>query len=256
MHLLKHFLRKSINGSAFGVGNKFQTFAVRSTCFSRSFQSAAPVDRSFAVVATPNPRARLFRFNGVSPFTEAGTTFTSDSERSASKVETAVDAAAACSHEQRLANRLLGVLGVARVYLQGSNATVTLAETAEWKTAEAELRTIIEQFAESDGAMDVPSAMAKGGDESETADLEDETREMINMRVKPFVQQDGGNIEVMRFDKGTGVVYVHLSGSCAGCPSSDVTMQIGAKAMLRHYFPEVSDVRRCDENGEPLEADD
>eukprot|EP00918_Siedleckia_nematoides_P078885 GHVU01172706.1.p5 GENE.GHVU01172706.1~~GHVU01172706.1.p5 ORF type:complete len:105 (-),score=18.70 GHVU01172706.1:1804-2118(-) len=104
--------------------------------------------------------------------------------------------------------------------------------------------------------MDAPSTMAKSGDESETADVEDEIREMINVRVKPFVQQDGGNIEVIRFDKGTGVVYVHLSGSCAGCPSSDVTMQIGVKAMLRHYFPEVSDVRRCDENGEPLEADD
>jgi Fe-S cluster biogenesis protein NfuA len=55
------------------------------------------------------------------------------------------------------------------------------------------------------------------------------------------VAQDGGDIVFHGFAKG--VVYLNLRGSCAGCPSSTMTLKSGIENMLRHYVPEVVEVR-------------
>ena len=65
---------------------------------------------------------------------------------------------------------------------------------------------------------------------------------MLEERIKPAVNSDGGDISFERFDEETGVVFVKLKGSCSGCPSSTITLQNGIKRTLQHYIPEVSDV--------------
>jgi Fe-S cluster biogenesis protein NfuA len=67
-------------------------------------------------------------------------------------------------------------------------------------------------------------------------------KELIETRVRPAVAQDGGDIIFKRFDGGAGIVFLHLQGSCAGCPSSTMTLKNGIENMLRHYVPEVNAV--------------
>jgi Fe-S cluster biogenesis protein NfuA len=65
--------------------------------------------------------------------------------------------------------------------------------------------------------------------------------ELIETRVRPAVAQDGGDITFDSF--ADGIVYLHMQGSCAGCPSSTATLKAGIENMLKHYVPEVTEVR-------------
>jgi Fe-S cluster biogenesis protein NfuA len=67
-------------------------------------------------------------------------------------------------------------------------------------------------------------------------------RELLDTRVRPAVAGDGGDIIFKGFDGGSGIVFLHLRGSCAGCPSSTLTLKNGIENMLRHYIPEVNSV--------------
>ena len=66
-------------------------------------------------------------------------------------------------------------------------------------------------------------------------------KELLDSRVRPAVAQDGGDITFHGFDRG--VVYLHMQGACAGCPSSTLTLKMGIENLLRHYIPEVTEVR-------------
>jgi Fe-S cluster biogenesis protein NfuA len=78
--------------------------------------------------------------------------------------------------------------------------------------------------------------------EGEDAEVVEQIKELIETRVRPAVAQDGGDIIFKRFDSQTGIVSLHLQGSCAGCPSSTMTLKNGIENMLRHYVPEVTAV--------------
>ena len=75
-------------------------------------------------------------------------------------------------------------------------------------------------------------------------------KELIETRVRPAVQEDGGDIEFVSFDESDGAVVVRMRGACSGCPSSAVTLKSGIENMLMHYVPEVTSV----EEAEPDEA--
>ena len=75
----------------------------------------------------------------------------------------------------------------------------------------------------------------------EEDELVTQIKELLDTRVRPSVAQDGGDILFHGFERG--VVYLHMQGSCAGCPSSTATLKNGIENMLRHYIPEVIEVR-------------
>lgn len=75
-------------------------------------------------------------------------------------------------------------------------------------------------------------------------------KEIITTRVRPFVQDDGGDIKYISFDEKTGIVVVEMKGSCAGCPSSTVTLKNGIQNMLKHYVPEVKEVNELESKKE------
>ena len=77
---------------------------------------------------------------------------------------------------------------------------------------------------------------------SGTPQVVEQIKELIETRVRPAVAQDGGDIIFRGFDGSSGVVSLHLQGSCAGCPSSTMTLKNGIENMLRHYVPEVTAV--------------
>jgi Fe-S cluster biogenesis protein NfuA len=81
----------------------------------------------------------------------------------------------------------------------------------------------------------------EGFDDPADADIIAQIRELIETRVRPAVANDGGDIIYRGFQRGT--VYLRMQGACAGCPSSTATLKNGIEQLLRHYVPEVSEVR-------------
>ena len=75
----------------------------------------------------------------------------------------------------------------------------------------------------------------------EDSEVVAQIKELLNTRVRPAVAQDGGDIVFRGYDQG--VVYLVMQGACAGCPSSTATLKMGIENMLRHYIPEVMEVR-------------
>ena len=143
-----------------------------------------------------------------------------------------------------LAKRLFGVQGVLAVFFGLDFVTVTKSETAEWDHMKpALLGAILEHF-QSGQPVIAGDAVASSGHaehDGEDAEIVGQIKELLDSRVRPAVAQDGGDITFYGFDRG--VVYLHMQGACAGCPSSTLTLKMGIENLLRHYIPEVLEVR-------------
>ena len=142
-----------------------------------------------------------------------------------------------------LAERLFHIETVEGVFFGADFISVTKGEGSEWHVLKpAILGVIMEHYVAGtplfhDGAAADDGAAAEG----EATALVNQIRELIETRVRPAVAQDGGDIIFRGFEKG--VVYLQLRGSCSGCPSSTATLKAGIENMLRHYVPEVVEVR-------------
>jgi Fe-S cluster biogenesis protein NfuA len=84
------------------------------------------------------------------------------------------------------------------------------------------------------------SAVVEAVSEDED-EVDSQIKDLLETRVRPAVAQDGGDI--IFHDYEDGVVYLHMQGACSGCPSSTATLKAGIENMLRHYIPEVTEVR-------------
>lgn len=80
--------------------------------------------------------------------------------------------------------------------------------------------------------------------EGEAAEVVAEIKQVLDSRIRPAVAQDGGDILFDRWEPETGVLWLHLRGACAGCPSSSATLKAGVENMMRHYVPEVTAVEQ------------
>lgn len=79
------------------------------------------------------------------------------------------------------------------------------------------------------------------GDDPANAEIVAQIKELIETRVRPAVAGDGGDIRYRGFREG--IVYLTMQGACSGCPSSTATLKQGIESLLKHYVPEVSEVR-------------
>ncbi len=143
-----------------------------------------------------------------------------------------------------LATRLFAVAGVEGVFLGSDFVTVTKAEMQDWTVLKpALLGGIMEHFMSGLPVMNADAGAAGVEEMFDPADGEIVTqiKELIETRVRPAVAQDGGDIIFRGFDRG--VVLLQMQGSCSGCPSSTATLRYGIENMLKHYVPEVSEVR-------------
>lgn len=142
-----------------------------------------------------------------------------------------------------LAQALFAVPDVARVFFGSDFISVTKVN-GDWKHLKpAVLGAIMEHFTRGlpliEGAAEEKIEESYSGADGE---IVSQIKELLDTRVRPAVAGDGGDIVFQRFDSGSGVVFLHLRGSCAGCPSSVLTLKNGIENMLRHYIPEVSAV--------------
>ena len=142
-----------------------------------------------------------------------------------------------------LARRIFGVDGVTGVFLGTDFVTVTKADGVEWDHVKpAILGAVMEHFQSGDQAVDGAAGGAGHADhDGPDAEIVGQIKELLDTRVRPAVAQDGGDITFHGFDRG--VVYLHMQGACAGCPSSTLTLKMGIENLLRHYIPEVTEVR-------------
>jgi len=146
-----------------------------------------------------------------------------------------------------LAQRLFAVEGVAGVFFGSDFITVTKA-SGEWQHLKpAVLGAIMEHYLSGAPILTEQAGTAAGDEDGEEffepadADLVDTIKELIELRVRPAVANDGGDITFKGFRDG--VVYLNMRGSCAGCPSSTATLKNGIENLLRHFVPEVAEVR-------------
>jgi Fe-S cluster biogenesis protein NfuA len=143
-----------------------------------------------------------------------------------------------------LATRLFAVGGVTGVFFGTDFVTVTKAADAEWDHIKpALLGAIMEHFQSGQPVMGAGVQAASGHADHDGPDsvVVGQIKELLDTRVRPAVAQDGGDITFHGFDRG--VVYLHMQGACAGCPSSTLTLKMGIENLLRHYIPEVTEVR-------------
>ena len=142
-----------------------------------------------------------------------------------------------------LARALFTTPEVSRVFF-GSDFISVTKKDGDWKHLKpAILGTIMEHFTSGaplmEGGAEETDEQSYGDGDPEVID---QIKELIETRVRPAVAQDGGDIIFKGFDGATGIVSLHLQGSCAGCPSSTMTLKNGIENMLRHYVPEVTAV--------------
>jgi Fe-S cluster biogenesis protein NfuA len=142
-----------------------------------------------------------------------------------------------------LAQRLFAVSGVTGVFFGMDFVTVTKTDDLMWDHLKPSiLGAIMEHFQSGE------PVIAGGGEQAAHQDQDgpdseivSQIKELLDTRVRPAVAQDGGDITFHGFDRG--VVYLHMKGACAGCPSSTMTLKMGIENLLRHYIPEVTEVR-------------
>ncbi|HVO15577.1 MAG TPA: NifU family protein [Alphaproteobacteria bacterium] len=139
-----------------------------------------------------------------------------------------------------LAQALFRVDGVRGVFLGTDFITVTRDAGIEWQVLKPAILGVIMEHLTSGRAIILDTPAAAGADEDDDPVVA-QIKELIETRVRPAVAQDGGDIIFHGFEKG--VVYLHMQGSCSGCPSSTATLKMGIENMLKHYVPEVVEVR-------------
>jgi Fe-S cluster biogenesis protein NfuA len=180
--------------------------------------------------ATPNPE--VLKFLPGLPVTGSGTaTFSAETG----------------SEGSPLARRLLEVPGVIEVFLAPDFISVTKQATGDWQRLKpAILGAIMEHYQSGepvlvDAARNAAADTAGESYDPADAEIVVQIKELLETRVRPAVARDGGDIVFRGFDQG--VVYLHMQGSCSGCPSSTATLKMGIEQLLKHYVPEVVEVR-------------
>ncbi len=144
-----------------------------------------------------------------------------------------------------LASRLFEIDGVSRVFLATDFISVTKDPKLDWNNLKPSILTgIMEHY--STGLPPINETEDRNTETNNTEDSETikQIKDLLETRVRPAVAMDGGDITFCSFE--SGVVTLQMKGACAGCPSSTATLKMGIENMLRHYIPEVTEVRAAE----------
>ena len=149
-----------------------------------------------------------------------------------------------------LAQSLFALGDVTGVFFGREFVSVTIAPGAAWSDAKPQVLAVLLDhfvtqtplFAAGVADFAVPGEDDDApADDPADADIIDQIKDLIETRVRPAVANDGGDIIYRGFRDG--VVYLRMQGACSGYPSSTATLKNGIESLLKHYVPEVSEVR-------------
>lgn len=139
-----------------------------------------------------------------------------------------------------LARRLFDVAGVTGVFLGRDFISVTRSPENDWQMMKPVLLGVImEHFVTGAPVMSV--RMDEPAGDEEDSEVVAQIKELLDTRVRPAVAQDGGDIVFHSYRNG--VVSLAMQGACHGCPSSTMTLKMGIENLLKHYIPDVVEVR-------------
>ena len=141
-----------------------------------------------------------------------------------------------------LASRLFEVSGVEGVFLGADFITVTKDGTDWQQLKPAVLGAIMEHYMSGAPVIEGADATSIDGDFDEAdSEIVSTIKELLDTRVRPAVAQDGGDITFHGYK--AGVVMLEMKGACSGCPSSTATLKHGIENLLKHFVPEITEVR-------------
>ena len=157
------------------------------------------------------------------------------------------------SNKSPLARKLFTVDHITGVFIQQDFVTVSKNDEGAWSTIKPHVFShLMDFFAEGVDAVSADDESTPR--DTEILDTDSEVvamiKELIEVRIRPAVQEDGGDIFYRGFDEATGLVQVELAGSCVGCPSSSVTLTNGVENMLMHYVEEVRGIENVTPAGD------
>jgi Fe-S cluster biogenesis protein NfuA len=141
-----------------------------------------------------------------------------------------------------LAQRLFEIEGVAGVFLGADFVTITKEGDRDWYLLKPSILGVIMEHFTAGRPVINETAVDDNAAHEDDDEIVAQIKELLDTRVRPAVAQDGGDITFQGFENG--IVYLNMKGSCAGCPSSTATLKAGIENMLRHYIPEVIEVRQ------------
>eukprot|EP00208_Stichococcus_sp_RCC1054_P004479 CAMPEP_0206146166 /NCGR_PEP_ID=MMETSP1473-20131121/29607_1 /ASSEMBLY_ACC=CAM_ASM_001109 /TAXON_ID=1461547 /ORGANISM="Stichococcus sp, Strain RCC1054" /LENGTH=261 /DNA_ID=CAMNT_0053542627 /DNA_START=236 /DNA_END=1021 /DNA_ORIENTATION=- len=143
-----------------------------------------------------------------------------------------------------LARRLFGIDGVSSVFFGGDFVTVTKSDEYPWSVLKPDIfAAIMDHYTSgeplfSEGGASSPDTAIDPNDTEVVAMI----KELLETRIRPAVQEDGGDIVFQAFEEDSGRLLLQMRGACSGCPSSAVTLKSGIEGMMKHYVPEVTEV--------------
>ncbi len=140
-----------------------------------------------------------------------------------------------------LAHELFKISGVDSVFLGRDFITVTKSGDIDWREIKTEIMAEIVDFFVS-GKEVLKNDEAQEQDNSQDSEVVQQIKELLDIKVKPAVAMDGGDVVFRGFEDG--IVKLELKGACSGCPSSTITLKEGIESMFKHYIPEVESVEQ------------
>jgi Fe-S cluster biogenesis protein NfuA len=144
-----------------------------------------------------------------------------------------------------LASRLFEIEGVSRVFLATDFISVTKQTELDWNNLKPSILTgIMDHFSSGLPVINQSDESNLENSNPEDSETIKQIKDLLETRVRPAVAMDGGDISFCSFE--SGVVTLQMKGACAGCPSSTATLKMGIENMLRHYIPEVTEVRAAE----------
>jgi len=204
--------------------------------------------RSIFIQTEPTPNADALKFIPGSPVMKSGSRefLAGDDTRSSP-----------------LARSLLSVEGVKSVFFGPDFISINKQSDVGWPTMKPEIYSLLmEFFSASDRPVVQEGPVEENIGPLDTRIHDDDSevvamiKELLDTRVRPAIQEDGGDLEYKGFNEETGVVQLMLKGSCRGCDSSAVTLKSGIERMLMHYVPEVQSVEQVQSEEEKMAEDE
>lgn len=148
----------------------------------------------------------------------------------------------AAAERSPLASRLFAIDGVSGVFLGADFVSITKDDGLEWYVLKPSiLGALMEHLSTGQPILNAGDSQTSGQNEPDS-EIVTQIKELLDTRVRPAVAMDGGDIVFHGFEEG--VVYLHMQGACAGCPSSSATLKMGVENLLKHYVPEVARVEQ------------
>lgn len=145
------------------------------------------------------------------------------------------------SEDSLLGHKLFQLPAVQRVFIGKDFITVTKSNEVRWEQLIPQVRKVIQELLDLNAPL-VNSELARDSSNGNSENpLVQRIRDIIENQIRPAVAMDGGDVLFHSYENG--VVYVTLRGSCSGCPSATLTLQMGIQNLLQHFIPEIKEVK-------------